>query len=96
MINDIIPPNRLRGHSRDFHGSGPARSVVVMRRTTVRPATVGVIDPILLAPTPMVRAIESLSPVEKVEILQNALARARYELRSEGRKWRNVKLTAVR
>lgn len=94
MINDIIAPQRL--HSRDFHGSHPARSVVVMRKTIVRPANVSVIDPDFFEPTPMVRAVESLTPVEKVQVLEAALLRARYELRQEGRKWRHLKLSAIR
>ncbi len=93
MQQDIMLPRRSLGHSRQFRGAKPSRSLVVVRHTTVRPAAVlEPLEVIIVEPTPMVRAVESLTPVEKVRALEGALLRARYELKAEGRKWRHLKL----
>jgi len=44
----------------------------------------------------MIKPVEHLSPFEKVLVFENALLRARYELRAEGKKWRHLTLRAVR
>lgn len=71
--------------------------MVMVRRTTIRRSSVSPdVYAEFMAPTPMVKPVEHLSPFDKVVVFENALLRARYELRAEGKKWRHLTLRAVR
>jgi len=71
--------------------------MVMVRRTKIRRSSVSPdVYAEFMSPTAMIKPVEHLSPFEKVLVFENALLRARYELRAEGKKWRHLTLRAVR
>ncbi|MEO6109560.1 MAG: hypothetical protein ABIP50_00930 [Candidatus Saccharimonadales bacterium] len=92
-MQDVIPYHQLhrRGKPADRLHIRPLGKVVYTEKIIVTPTQIIEVDTITFEPTPMVRPIESLTPDEKVLVLERALNRARNEARLERRrsqKWR--------
>lgn len=92
-MQDVIPYHQLhrRGRTADRLHTRPAGTVVYTEQVFVTPNSVIEVDTISFEPTPMVRPVESLTPEEKIRVLERALSRAHAEARLERRrnqKWR--------
>lgn len=89
MKQDIIPyhdlrQNRIRSEQRTFYQRPVA--VVSLNEPVGTPVRVVEIDTYVFEPAPMTRPIESLSAEEKVQVLEQALIRARRGLKAERRR----------
>ncbi|MFZ2126055.1 MAG: hypothetical protein WAV04_00905 [Candidatus Microsaccharimonas sp.] len=102
MRQDIIPHSRVaraqvRSIPRSVHAARRVMGDIYVRRTRVTDEYVEVTETYIAEPAPMTRPIEHLSPEDKVEVLQRALARAQVELKAEHRSRRGLrKLTLTK
>ena len=89
MRQDIIPyhqlrQNRTRSSERTFY-TRPV-TIVTLERPAAEPIEIFEVDTYVFEPTPMTRPIEALSSEEKIQVLEQALQRARQAMKVERRR----------